>query len=178
MKKIAIPHFEQVTDYSCGPACVRMVLGYYGIEADPPFLIQLLGATEDTGTSTDAFSRIAHVYELEYLSQEHATVDTIIHFIENDIPVIANYICQRDEEGHFIVIYGYDDKQFYFSDPTYGQDETITFEKFLPRWRAHFEPGERWMLAIWPASQSTYSSPSGASDDSEYAPGLYAASPK
>lgn len=31
---LKIPYFKQNRDYTCGPACLRMVLAYYGIQQD------------------------------------------------------------------------------------------------------------------------------------------------
>jgi ABC-type bacteriocin/lantibiotic exporter with double-glycine peptidase domain len=45
-----VPHFKQQLDYSCLPACVRMVLAYYGDQRPEPELRRLL-KTRVTGTS-------------------------------------------------------------------------------------------------------------------------------
>ena len=39
-----VPHFQQELDYSCLPACVRMVLAYYGDQRPEP---ELRRPTED-----------------------------------------------------------------------------------------------------------------------------------
>lgn len=45
-----VPHFRQELDYSCLPACVRMVLAYYGDLRQEPELRRLM-KTRVTGTS-------------------------------------------------------------------------------------------------------------------------------
>jgi hypothetical protein len=48
-----VPHFRQELEYSCVPACVRMVLAHYGdirTEAD----LRLLLDTEPTGARAPA----------------------------------------------------------------------------------------------------------------------------
>lgn len=45
-----VPHFEQELDYSCLPACVRMVLAFYGYECIEGELRALL-KTRPGGTS-------------------------------------------------------------------------------------------------------------------------------
>jgi ABC-type bacteriocin/lantibiotic exporter with double-glycine peptidase domain len=60
---LSIPHFKQEQDYSCVAACIRMVLEYYGINAQEDEIRRLLD-TKSTGTRFINVARTVPKWEL------------------------------------------------------------------------------------------------------------------
>lgn len=59
---LEVPHHRQEADWTCVPACVRMVFSYYGLEKDEEEIARLLEA-DATGT---AFGMIRNVAQLGF----------------------------------------------------------------------------------------------------------------
>lgn len=49
-KPLAVPHYRQLRDGYCLPACAQMVLAYWGIERKQQVLAQQLQTMPDVGT--------------------------------------------------------------------------------------------------------------------------------
>lgn len=106
--------YQQTADYTCAPACVLMVLGWYGEEdLGEMEIAELLGSRENTGTAaedvSDFFRSIGWSVEdntgKEPIHTEADFRDFIITNLENGYPVIVDWL---EWGGHYVVIIGYD----------------------------------------------------------------------
>jgi ABC-type bacteriocin/lantibiotic exporter with double-glycine peptidase domain len=129
-----VPYAAQISDGACLPACVQMVLAYYGRKVSQTQLIRLLGTT-DAGTP---FSR------LRLLSQLGAAVDirtngTLVE-LQATLPVIVGlhtgwlpgYIV---ESQHAVVVMDIDAEGIRILDPAQGAGPILLSEnEFLAAW--------------------------------------------
>jgi ABC-type bacteriocin/lantibiotic exporter with double-glycine peptidase domain len=129
-----VPYAAQISDGACLPACVQMVLAYYGRKVSQTQLIRLLGTT-DAGTP---FSR------LRLLSQLGAAVDMrtngTLAELQATLPVIVGlhtgwlpgYIV---ESQHAVVVIDIDTEGIRILDPAQGADPILLSEnEFLAAW--------------------------------------------
>ncbi len=139
LHQLNVPLYMQQKDYTCGPACIRMVLKKFGYTVSESTLATKAGSTESSGT---------YVYKVvetlnSYLGNKYAYYTTsnsnfnlkTIENIKAGYPVIChvapailpNYKNHPAPSGHYVVIKGYalqagttTSISVYYNDPNYN----------------------------------------------------------
>ncbi|HEX7651414.1 MAG TPA: C39 family peptidase [Candidatus Paceibacterota bacterium] len=160
------PFQETLRAGMCGPASLKMVLDYFGIEKSEAELAELMGKT-DIGTSAAGFMSAAEALGFEGEVQNNSSYEDIQTRIERNIPVIVNWFTRgradySDSEvadGHYSVVAGLDDQDIYLQDPEIGGLRKMRRQDFMRVW-FDFEgecikPDEliiRQFIAVYPRS--------------------------
>lgn len=145
MKMISpFPAFRQTYLYDCGALALEAILAYYGIDVKEYDVMKKAGTTPSKGTTVEGIKKTARSYGLKAFSKA-MTVDEIKEFIDRNIPVLIPLQAWTDKhekidweldwvDGHYVVAIGYDNKKFYFEDPSSIVHDYLTFEEFEKRW--------------------------------------------
>ena len=135
---LKVKPFRQKTGY-CGPASLKMVLDYYGVEKSEKDLAELTDCTMEVGVEGEKLVEVAKRLGLAGQIKDDASLDDIRHFVlEKQVPVIVDWF--DEDDGHYSVVVDIDDTHIYFVDPSIGMVRTMALEKF---WRVWFDfPGE------------------------------------
>ena len=155
-----MPNFLPVNSFQetlhagmCGPASLKMVLSYYGVEKTEKELAELCGTDSNLGTSADGLKRAAEQLGFTVEIKSDSTFDDIQRWLDKKVPVIVNWFTRGridydDSEvpdGHLSVVVGLDDKDIYLQDPETGGSRKIARDDFMKVW---FDfTGER--IATW-----------------------------
>jgi nucleoid-associated protein YgaU len=116
----------------CGPACLAMVLDYYGHHASINELYHATGAEPGQYIGFGQLQRVARTHGLTFNYGENYELNDLKRWIEEGKPVIAlvKYSAwSQIEPGvstqdifsgpHFVVVVGYGDGNIYINDPNY-----------------------------------------------------------
>jgi predicted double-glycine peptidase len=150
-KLLDFPHTRQSFDYSCGPGAVQAVMAYYGEDFRESELIDLLKTDKDEGTYVKDIVKFFDLKGFSTNVKQNMTTDDLFSYIDKHIPVIvmiqawgneldfkANYKdCWND--GHFVVVIGYTNKDILFSDPALFNTGYIPIPEFVDRWHDYDE---------------------------------------
>ncbi len=117
---LQVPHRLHLADGYCLPACVQMVLAYWGIEQDQHALALQMGTIPDSGTPGPRVKRLAS-RSLD-VSYGEGMMDDLRSALERGIPPIAlvhtGELPYWDEStAHALVIVGMDDASIWVNDP-------------------------------------------------------------
>lgn len=126
----------------CGPASLKMVLAYYGVDRSEKELAQRCGHDPERGTDNEAIKQAAESYGFKAEVQREASFDDIRRWLDKKVPVIVDWFTggrpDRDEsetpDGHCSVVVGLDESNIYLQDPELGALRTIKRENFLRVW--------------------------------------------
>ncbi len=140
-----VPDVRQSTDYSCGAASLQGILMYWGIEYREGELIELLNTSPDSGTDPEDIIRVAIDKGLKGEIKENLTIEELEILLKEGIPVIVAIQAWREkthkpweqewEDGHYVIVIGFDEKNIYFEDPSLlGSRGFMPREEFLARW--------------------------------------------
>ncbi|MDV2481450.1 hypothetical protein F8E02_05415 [Methanoculleus sp. Wushi-C6] len=142
-----VPDVRQSQPYSCGAASLQAVLNYQGIDVREGVLMQKLGTTPETGTPPDAIVRVAREYGLSAELRLNLTLADLERSVAEKNPVIIACQAWADtdpeefswdtdwEDGHYMVVIGFDSENVYFEDPAMlGTRGKIPRQEFLSRW--------------------------------------------
>jgi len=140
--KLKVPYFGQEKWFTCGPACLRMLLAYFGNDISEEELEKACGTTE-LGTTPTQISTGASEFGMDAMATKNANLEDLRKNLENRLPIIVlidpSYIYGGIAGfGHFIVITGIDEgnNEIIYHDPgiSEGGFRRCEIEKFLKAW--------------------------------------------
>lgn len=158
--KVHLPDLRQHADYTCGASAMQSICEYFGVgpETEDEFM-SLLGSDPEEGTNPRRILALGEQLGLQVRAGNGWSIEDLTAELEQENPVLvliqawgdpveeeANY--PRYDDGHYVVVVGYDDQYIYVEDPSLkGVRGTIPHRDFLERW--HDEGGdgaryERW----------------------------------
>lgn len=127
--KIVLPVYHQEKNWTCGASALRSILAFYG--KGPITEDKVCRGLKMTTDGIDPYQIINLVKKigLHHAERRKMTQAELIEFIDQKIPVMimiqamnedfkkdADY--EKDyDDGHWVVVTGYDKKNFYFEDP-------------------------------------------------------------
>ena len=135
-----VPHYEQELDYSCLPACVRMVMAYYGQEKTESELRTLL-KTRPGGTSP--VQVMLRLPEMGFEATiQMASKPVLQAYLEAGQPVIVHVwteLLPHWQGGliHALTILEWSDSSVVVNDPAFAEAPIdIPTDIFLRAWAA------------------------------------------
>lgn len=143
MELLSVQPFQETLHAGmCGPASLKMVLGYYGIEKTEAELALLCGTDPDLGTTDEGIKKAAENFCLAAEIKNNATFEDIQAWLEKKVPVIVNWFTRgrvdypetNVPDGHLSVVVGLDDENIYLQDPEIGKLRTLSRHDFLRVW--------------------------------------------
>jgi predicted double-glycine peptidase len=145
-KLLDFPNTRQAYEYSCGPGAVQTVMAYYGEDFRESELIGLLKTAKDEGTFAKDIVEFLHYQGFQATVKHKMTISELFSYIDKGIPVIVliqAWGSQDDfrkkykdcwNDGHFVVVIGYTDKDVLISDPALYTTGYIPIPEFKERW--------------------------------------------
>lgn len=137
-KKIKVKYFQQTTSYSCGPACLRMIVSAFGKETTEDELIELCGTTL-FGTTCNQIQEAA--INLGFYAETFVQISKkeVVNYINDKLPLIALVdaaeLYGSMPVGHFVVILELKQKIIIYHDPAIGANQKIHANTFLNAWQ-------------------------------------------
>ena len=136
------PFQETLHAGMCGPASLKMVLDYYGVDKTEKELAELCGTDPDLGTSDEGIKRAAESLGFKVEIHNNSTFDDIQRWLDKKVLVIVNWFTRgridyNDSEvpdGHLSVVVGLDDENIYLQDPEIGSLRKIAKDDFMKVW--------------------------------------------
>ena len=136
------PFQETLNAGMCGPASLKIVLAYYGVEKTEQELAELCGTTPDLGTDDQGLKRAAEQLGFKVEIQNESTFEDIEQWLKKGVPVIVDWFTRGRSDyddsavadGHHSVVAGLDDDFIYLQDPEIGAMRKIDREDFLTVW--------------------------------------------
>ena len=152
-----IPFVAQMTETDCGPACLAMVLGYYGKNASLSEVRELVGTGRD-GASAFELKEAARLHGLRCRAVSLKNVETF-RYIKPASIVHVYLHSPLGPRPHFVVFERLTGNTVYFIDPAEGpRSETVDeFHRMFSGTVLMLEPGDGFRLGprpprrAWPA---------------------------
>ena len=136
------PFQETLNAGMCGPASLKMVLAYYGVEKTESELAQLCNTDPDLGTTDEGIKKAAE--QLGFTAEIHnnSSFDDVQAWLDKKVPVIVNWFTRgrtdygesEVPDGHLSVVVGLDDENIYLQDPEIGKLRTLDRGDFMRTW--------------------------------------------
>ena len=161
------PFQETLHGGYCGPASLKMVLEYWGINKSEEEVAIACNRDPELGTHDAALKKTAESNGLKAEVEDNASFNSIQNWLNRRVPVIVNWFTRgrsdySDEEvsdGHYSVVVGLDDEYIYLQDPEIGRLRKLERDDFMRVW-FDFKPAYitswndmiiRQLIAVYPA---------------------------
>jgi predicted double-glycine peptidase len=145
-----VPYYAQKRDYTCGPACLKMVLDYLGVESHQEILGRMAQSNEDVGTNYQGMVDAVRFHYRRSFVKKGASIEDIRHFLDMHLPIIVNWYLNKEKVGHFSVVVGISDKFITLNDPFNGERIRKSIDKFLEVWHDSTGRNWNWMMVVFP----------------------------
>ena len=136
------PFQETLHGGYCGPASLKMMLAYYGVEKSEEEVAQKCERDPDLGTDDESIKQAAEEYGFQVEIQSNASFDDIQRWLYKKVPVIVNWFSRGRSDygssevpdGHYSVVVGLDKTKIYLQDPEIGIMRTLDRDDFMRVW--------------------------------------------
>ncbi|HUY69815.1 MAG TPA: C39 family peptidase [Candidatus Tyrphobacter sp.] len=158
------PFQETLNADMCGPASLKMVLAYWGLQKSESELARLLGVKKGLGTDDKSLKLAAEKHGFKVKIKNNASFADLERWLGKGVPVMVDwfsrgrldYPLSAVPDGHYSVVVGLDKTHIYLQDPEIGGLRKITRDDFGRVWfdfrGKTIKPGElviRQMIAIY-----------------------------
>lgn len=142
---IDLPIGRQTFDFDCGAKALQIVMAYYGIDVREDELIGELKCDAD-GVPIQNMISVAEKRGFNVVAKCGVSLETVKQYVDENHPVIIivqawaeRYMVLEDwkedyDDGHYVIVIGYNDKIIIFEDPASFRRTWLTEEEFLVRW--------------------------------------------
>lgn len=147
-------YYKQETDYTCGIACIRMVLSTFGEEFecnDEKIIADKCQSSELYGTKPKQIVNFFNMLSKDIGAEiiENATIDDVRRDKADGYEIILKISV---DVPHCVVYLGDSNNHIFYHDPFFGANQSKVLKKFLsektnypfPRWRVEIEPLEKY----------------------------------
>ncbi len=142
-----IPFYRQQTEWTCGVACVRMVLASQGIKKSEKELAKLLKTNKNKlGTLHREIARFFEDLKLNYVVMRNSSISDLKHFQKQKYCIIVGYFLLEHNCGHYAVVKKIGGK-IHLIDPWYGPKHSYSIKEFKKIWYDG-EGEKQWFVAV------------------------------
>ncbi|MEK7555074.1 MAG: cysteine peptidase family C39 domain-containing protein [Patescibacteria group bacterium] len=127
---LALNPFRQSANL-CGPAALKIVLGYYGVTVSEKKLAKL-ARSDNWGTRAEHLVATAKKLGFNAHIKNFADLSDIRTYVKRGIPVIVDWF--SGDDGHYSPVAGIDAKYIYLQDSELGRIRHIDLKTFKRVW--------------------------------------------
>eukprot|EP01083_Nonionella_stella_P026311 72360_1 len=128
-------YFKQETCYTCGPACIRMVLGSFGIDKTEKEICDAVKPiTPEYGTPLKQLVSIKDIYNLECQYGNNGSINQLSEWTADGWICVVHYSLP-DVSHYSLFLYDNDCGHILLNDPWFGPHFAWKKAKFLKKWK-------------------------------------------
>ncbi len=147
--KLKVPYFKQEKSTTCGPACIRMVVAYNGVERAETELEEIC-ETSWLGNTCEELALGVQKLGFNVEVVENVDEEGLKDISGKGIPIIALLdpsILYGGIQGfgHFVVITGVAEGMVYYHDPDFDKELARDADVFFDAWSKYSHKG----VKIW-----------------------------
>lgn len=123
-------YYRQDTQFTCGPAVIRMILAQKEVFKKEKLLARQLKTSPRTGTSRESLAKVLRQYGYEAAVKESGSLRDVQKCHKRKEIVIVNYYLKKEKEGHYALLKKIDAHRVYLADPWKG-DNTVWSKRYF-----------------------------------------------
>jgi len=136
------PFQETLNSDMCGPASLKIVLNYYGVDKSEEDIAKLCKVKKELGVDDKSIKIAAEKLGFKATIKNNSSFKDIEKWLKKDVPMIVNWFTRGRTDygdssvadGHYSVVMGLDDKHIYLQDPELGSIRKIERDNFMRVW--------------------------------------------
>ena len=141
--KLNIKSFQETLHADmCGPASLKIVLDFYGLNKTEKEIANMSTIVKGIGWDDKQITEAAKSSGFNVEIQNESGFEDIAKWLDKGVPVIVDWFTRgrqdyNDSEvpdGHYSVVSGLDDGFIYLQDPETGSERIISRDDFMRVW--------------------------------------------
>lgn len=157
-KVLDIPNIRQETPDTCGPAAVRAILGYYGVDITEKELVKLMNVDPRWGAEPEEMAKVMRDFGLKVQIKSGMSIDDLRMLTNSGVPTIvvlqawgeADDYSNDWDDSHYVVVKSVTDLVVMFEDPATYSESQLSIEEFEDRWHGWDEDIVSWGMIVRP----------------------------
>ncbi len=141
---VPVPYFEQETEFTCGPAVLKMIMHYFGENIAERRLRKHTKSSPLGGTNHEKLISTVQTLGYHCFVKQNAQPRHLKSFINRGYPIIINWQEPDTKDGHYSVIFGYLSEYFFMHDPYKPTRKVLPTQTLLPLW--HDGGQQHWFM--------------------------------
>ncbi len=138
-----VKHFQETLHADmCGPATLKIIFGFYGVNKTEQELARMTGVVKGIGINDKAIEKAAMSLGFKVKIKNEATYSDIEGWLKRGVPVIVDWFTRGRSDyddaemadGHYSAVIGLDEKFIYLQDPEIGGVRKIDRDDFMRVW--------------------------------------------
>lgn len=125
---MTITYYEQTTHYTCGTACVRMILSTINVEESEDDLAKELKTNDKIGTKSISIFNYLSKKGFKVRMENKASLSDIVKLQSEGYYVIVK--TRVNNIGHYVIFKETRDGQVFVYDPALGPNKMVSKGKF------------------------------------------------
>jgi len=143
MIKLDVKPFQETLHADmCGPASLKIVLGYYGVDKSEQELAELTKVVPGIGVNDKNIADAAEAFGFKVEIKNEASFEDIELWLNKGVPVIVDWFTRGRQDydasqvagGHYSVVIDLDHEYIYLQDPEIGGERKIKKGDFMKVW--------------------------------------------
>lgn len=130
-KLLGVKPFRQSPGF-CGPASLKMVAGYFGINKSERVIGKLAKCSAKHGSTGPNVARAARMLGFNVLLMDHSTFRDIQRLLQQHVPPIVGWF--SGDDSHYSPVVGLDEKRIYLQDPELKRVHVVDRKTFMRVW--------------------------------------------
>lgn len=134
---LRVPSFLQEQSGLCGPAALRMVLAYFGVQKTEQQLVKLSHCNPKKGVDGKGLVTAAKALGFKGSVKNNSSIADLRQYVlKKKIPVIVDWFSWFgfDVDGHYSVVVHIDKTHIYLRDPELKKIRKISLQTFRRAW--------------------------------------------
>ncbi len=136
------PFQETLGANMCGPASLKIIFGFYGLDKSERELARLCKVDSELGVNDETLKAVAQSFGFKVEIKNENSFEDIALWLEKGVPVIvdwftrgrSDYSSEAVADGHYSVVCGLDDEYIYLQDPEIGGRRKLKRDDFMTVW--------------------------------------------
>jgi ABC-type bacteriocin/lantibiotic exporter with double-glycine peptidase domain len=147
---LKLPYFKQKTDYTCGPACVRMILANFKIKKPEHILSKELKTSKKRGTLTKELISLFKKYNFQAISHKNSSLGEIKNLLSQNYLIILLHYIPSEKLDHYSIAKKITNTHIFLLDPYLGKNHSYKLKEYSKIWHSdpRFEKKKKWFLAV------------------------------
>ncbi|MDD3263468.1 MAG: C39 family peptidase [Candidatus Nanoarchaeia archaeon] len=141
---INVPLIRQYSNYDCGAACVQSILGYFNFNVRLEDIIKTFKMNKNNCINCYEIPPFLKFFDIDSEIKKDFTIKELENCLDKNQPIMVALQSNKPSnvkwkdcynQGHFVIIIGYDKDYYYCMDPsTLGYRTFIDKKEFEKRW--------------------------------------------
>jgi len=140
-------YHKQKQEWSCWPACIKMIFSKLGKNLSEDFLIKKLKTNHKLGTSTKNIINFLKKESIIFTYHVNWNIKKMNHYLENNI-ILIRYHLPKEKTDHYALYVWLKEWRVHLWDPWYGKNHTYSVDYFNKHRKSTREWYEKWFIAI------------------------------